>query len=201
MKLMKKHAVDVVIIVAWAVIVTYIAIQHKLELAVSVSSLPVAFLATRWYGAVAAGKAVREYEGKKATSARINALQSLLNEVERIRKLVRHNSQLASQVRAQPIARMPVTAFETAFVSGAGLEFSPELWDAVTDYLTEANSINLFADIYVAGTPSGESVASHRMMEAVENTKEVCVKNLPPILNRMSDALRHELEAAIDKSH
>lgn len=195
---------DAAVILVIIPIAVYIGLTQSLKLTLVFLAIPTAFFTAKWYGDVAASKATREYEEKKTARARIDAIQSLLNEVERIRKLVKHNSQLAPQLWSQPIARMPVAAFETVFVTGVGIEFTPELWDVVTDYLTAANSINLLAEIYVAGTPSGESSASDRMREAVKKTKEICANELPKVLDRLNESLQGEvkrLTTSADKGH
>ena len=164
---------------------------------VSIAGIIVSYRVAKKYGDLAAVEATRRFHEEDLKRARLTALQSLVNEVARIRKLAEHNSQLAPSQPAQPVARMPVAAFETAFVSGApGLEVSLELLDTVTDYLACADSINSLVDIYVAGTPSGESASASRLRKAVEQMKEICASTLPEILDRLRDALQRELETA-----
>ncbi len=68
------------------------------------------------------------YQNHKAKKARLTVLRALANEVERIRKVVEHNGQLKVMDTVQPVTRMPMVAFETAFVSGEpGLDVSDGL--------------------------------------------------------------------------
>jgi len=132
------------------------------------------YIVAKKYGDLAAVDATRKLYEEDAKRARLNALRSLINEVARIQKLAEHNSQLDPDQQSQPVARMPVSAFETAFVSGALVSrASQELLDAVADYLVCADSISPLVDIYVAGTPSGEGVSKQRMHAAVREIKEI----------------------------
>ncbi len=149
------------------------------------------------YGDVAAVRATRKFHEEDAKKARLTALQSLMNEVARIRKLVEHNSQLLPLTNApvKSLTKMPIAAFETAFVSGRhGLAVSSHLLNAVTDYFTHADSINLLVDIYVAGIPSGTAVSQTRRRTAVHKIAEICTDELPRILDQLETHLQHELE-------
>jgi len=158
----------------------------------------ISYLVAKRYGDVAGAHAARKFSEGDTARARITAIQSLLNEVTRIRKLADRNSQLARQVRTKAIVRMPVTAFETAFISGSpGLSVSPKLLDAVTDYLTEADAINSLIDTYLWLAPAiGTSeAAAFGRGDAVDQIKDIC-KRLSEILNRLDTYLTSELEAA-----
>ena len=170
-------------------------------LLISIVSIAISVYTAKKYGDVAGAIRIIEHEEQKATEARISALRSLLNEVERIRKLVNYNSDLKPGSSSKPAVRMPATAFETAFVSGeSGLAVSPELLNAVTDYLTCADKINIFIDIFVAGVPSGEGTTKRRMNTALQEIDDLCTNILPGILDRLVDALQGELEAEITDS-
>ncbi|MFB0537194.1 MAG: hypothetical protein ACETWR_19710 [Anaerolineae bacterium] len=109
----------------------------------------VSFFLAKYYGDVAGTKAAIEFEREKAAQAHIVALHALLNEIVRIRDLADHNSKLVRYSDAlQSVVRLPVTAFETAFLSKESsllAEDEPNLSEpmaSVTAYLTEAYSIN-----------------------------------------------------------
>jgi hypothetical protein len=149
----------------------------------------VAFFLAKHFGDVAGTKAAIEFEKDKAAKARVAALQSLLNEVERIRKLAKHNSD------SKPKVKMPTAAFEAAFVSGtSGLAVSPDLLNAVTDYLVCADRINMSVDIYVSETPSAGGSSRGRMDDASQDIRELCSDTLRGILDQLSYALQRELE-------
>jgi len=155
------------------------------------------YFVARQYGDVAAVRATRKFYEEDARKARLTALQSLVNEVARIRKLVEHNSHLLPLTNApvKSLTKMPIAAFETAFVSGRhGLAVSSHLLNAVTDYFTHADSINLLVDIYVAGIPSGTAVSQTRRRTAVQKIAEICTAELPKILDQLEIHLRRELE-------
>jgi hypothetical protein len=104
-------------------------------------SYPSYFIA-RKYRDVAGTLITLKKQEQHAARARVTALQHLLNEVARIRKLANHNSELVHGETG--IVKMPMTAFETAFVSGSSdLSVSSDLLDAVTDYLVKADTVSL----------------------------------------------------------
>jgi len=87
-------------------------------LTVIVSSI-VAFLLARKYGDLAGTKAAIEFEKEKYDKARLDALNSLLHEVERARSLADHNLAIDPTGKGpRSVVHMPVTAFETVFLSG-----------------------------------------------------------------------------------
>ena len=200
---MKAMNIDT-IISASAVVISCISIG--ISMIVSIITLVVSNrkneAIAKKFGDVAGAIKTIEHEKKQADEARVFALQSLLNEVERIRSLAEHNSQLIPDAQSQPITKMPVSAFETAFVSGMPISVvSQELLDIVPDYLTRADSINTLVDVYIAGTPSGENVSKQRMRAAVTETKRICTDELPRILGQLSNALQRELETTKQKLH
>jgi hypothetical protein len=164
---------------------------------ISVVSIFVSVYVARKYGDVAGVKEIIEHEKAKADEAHISALQSLANEVKRIRKLAEHNAQLDPDRSAQSVGRMPVAAFETAFVSGTlPLAVGQDLLNAVTDYLACADSINTLVDVYVATSPSAGGHGLAQLHAAVRETKRICTEELPGILDRLGGALQAELEVA-----
>ena len=177
-----------------------LSVLNAVALALSIVSIFVSVHVARKYGDVAGAKQIIEYERSRADEAHISALQSLANEVKRIQKLAEHNSQLNPDRTAQPIARLPVAAFETAFVSGMlASAVSQQLLDAATDYLVCADSINTLVDVYVAASPSGGGRGMDHVHGAVRETKEVCTDKVPGILDRLDDAMRSELDVAGEK--
>jgi hypothetical protein len=113
-----------------------------------VVSLAVAWLVAKYYGDMAAAKATREYQEELAKRARVAALQSLMNEVGRIERVVEHYLSIAGRYGGMP--RMPMTAFETAFVSGSpGVAADERLMRAVGEYLCVADTINSYVDMFL----------------------------------------------------
>lgn len=150
------------------------------------------------FGDMAAVYATRRFQEKEAKRARLTALQSLVNEAERIQKVTDHNRQLNKGTPIQDVTRMPVAAFETAFVSGGrGLDAGNELLQAVTDYLACADSVNSLVDIYpasIAGIGGSGTGYSKHIIEKIVETSE---HKLPQNLERLRTYLREEIERAI----
>jgi len=112
---------------------------------ISIVSIAISVYIARKYGDVAGTARMIQYEQERAAQARISTLRSLINQVERIRKSIEHNSQ------SKPALRVPTAVFEAAFISGqSGLVPSQGLLSAVADYLTCADTINTWIDIYSA---------------------------------------------------
>jgi hypothetical protein len=140
------------------------------------------------------------YQRWQSKQARLTALRSLLNEVERIEKIAAHNSGLSPAHFAQPVTKMPVAAFETAFVCGKPtVGGGSELLKAVTDYLACADFINSLVDIHVAGATIGEGAGGHRVTQSVRQIVEYCRGDLPGILGNLERLLQHELDKASGK--
>ena len=165
---------------------------------VSIAGIIVSYHVAKKYGDLAAVDATRRFHEEDAKRARLTALQSLVNEVERIQKVADHNRQLNKGTPIQAVTRMPVAAFETAFVSGErGLDAGNELLQAVTDYLACADSVNSLVDIYPAsiagiGT-SGTDYSKHTIEKIVETSEH----KLPENLERLRIYLREEIERAM----
>ena len=155
------------------------------------------YIVARRYGDLAAVEASRRLHEEDARRARLMALRSLLNEVERIRKVAEHNSGLAPQETALSVTRVPTIAFETAFVSGtSNIGGSSELLVTVTDYLACADSINSLVDIYVAGTTSAGGEGARRVTDSARKIVGKCKDDLPKILDSLKTFLQRELEEA-----
>jgi hypothetical protein len=130
------------------------------------------------------------YQRKQAKKARLTSLCSLVNEVERIEKVTYRNTQLKPRETIQPVTRLPVAAFETAFVSGRpGLVVREELKQVVADYLVRADSINSLIDIYPAsisriGT-GGTSYTGHIIDKIIGESMELIevIKRLKSLLD------------------
>lgn len=154
-----------------------------------VVSVGVAIFVAKKYGDVAGAKVILEAQAKNAERARVAAFQSLINEVARIRKLDEYYRDKFGTSQGTPTPRMPVAAFETAFVSGSpSLAASTELLDAVCDYLVRADSVNSIIDRWQA---LGRQVADVR--HACNPRSE---PSLSAILDRLDDKLKRELEEA-----
>ena len=90
------------------------------------------------------------------------------------------------------LSRMPTVAFETAFVSGSpSVSASPELLDAVNDYLAVADTFNTLVDLIMS--------RSDRDPYSVANTSSRIRsgdRGIFEILDWLSDCLHRELEEA-----
>jgi hypothetical protein len=142
------------------------------------------------------------YQNHKAKKARLTVLRALANEVERIRKVVEHNGQLKVMDTVQPVTRMPMVAFETAFVSGEpGLDVSDGLLQAVTDYLACAASINSLVETYAAFASSSTGLAPRQVgVEGssycgytIQQIVEASTQKLPGILDALHAHLKEEM--------
>jgi hypothetical protein len=164
-----------------------------MDAVVSVISLVVsiiaAYLVARKYGDVAGTLAARRFQEEDAARARVTALQSLMNEIERIRRVMEHYDLSGARAESRGVPKMPVAAFETAFISGRpGLAASKELVDTVCDYLVLADSVNSLIELY---SPTFG-------MAGRINFPEICAACAPTpgILDRLEDCLQRELEEA-----
>lgn len=170
-----------------------------LALVVSVAGVVVSYLVARKYGDLAALKAARELHEEDARKARVLVLRSLLNEAARVRKIGESNATVRIGVIA-PVARLPVTAFKTAFVSGTpGLQAGEELLQAVADYLACADSVNGLIDVYpaaVAGRGNRSLGTPGNAEYVVEQVADICRDKLPGMLDRLEHALREEINAS-----
>jgi hypothetical protein len=147
-------------------------------------SLVGAWLIAKKYGDVAGTLAARRFQEEDAKRARVAAFQSLINEVVRIREVAKHY-QSPSFDTASGAPKLPVTAFETAFVSGSpGLAAREELVKAVSEYLVFADSINWLIDKHLIG---GGNLGDFAIRQDWTRLSEV--------LNRLNDCLERELES------
>lgn len=147
-------------------------------------SLIGAWLIAKKYGDVAGALAARRFQEGDAKRARVAAFQSLINEVVRIREVTNHY-QSPDFDTASGAPKLPVTAFETAFVSGSpGLVAGEGLVKAVSEYLVLADSINWLIDKHLIG---GGNLGDFAIRQ--DWTR------LSKILNRLSDCLQRELES------
>jgi len=155
-------------------------------------SVIASYVLARKYGDVAALNASRKLHEEDARRARLVALRSLLNEVKRIRGAVAHNSALDTSSQLQSIARMPVAAFETAFVSGTrGLDVGDELLQAVTDYLVRADAINSLVDLYPSSV-AGYGIGGPKPAEVAVEIVAVSGQELCQILDQLETRLQEE---------
>lgn len=160
------------------------------SLVVSAIGVIVAYVVARKYGDMAAVKATRKFQKEEAARARIAAFQSLINEVERIRRVLGHYDPADTRAESGGVPKMPVAAFETAFVSGTPtLAANEELVRAACDYLVHADSVNSLIGMY----QPGPVMAAGRV--TFQDVCRACAP-IPEILDRLDDCLRHELEEA-----
>ncbi|MFB0534578.1 MAG: hypothetical protein ACETWR_06320 [Anaerolineae bacterium] len=153
-----------------------------ISIALALVSLVGAWLIARKYGDVAAAKATREYQEELAKKTRVAALQSLRNEVVRIRELTKYHI----EPLGQSVPEMPVVAFERAFVSGrAGVAAGEELVKVVSEYLVRADLVNSLIEMYLHSLNKGIRMGDIR---------GACGP-LPEILDRLDDCLQRELGA------
>ena len=156
---------------------------------ISIVSIVISVYVARKYGDVAGAARMIRYEQKRIEQARIAMLQSLINEVERIRKVIEHNSQ------SEPALKVPTSAFEAAFTSGQSrLVPSRELLSAVADYLTCADTINTWIRVYSVTMLGTQEAAKTQGMDALLEVKRLCTDRVPSILNRLENALQDELD-------
>jgi hypothetical protein len=150
------------------------------------------------YGDVAGAEAAIKYQQEQAAKARVVALQSLLNEIERIRKLADHNSKQIVGSGVQRVFRMPTTAFETAFFSRESVllenwkdSSDSEILASAIDYLNEADSINVLADLYLGLVRGLSSDEKRRRNDIITQVASKC-QEISGILNRLEENLRRE---------
>jgi hypothetical protein len=156
---------------------------------ISIVSIVISIYVARKYGDVAGAARMIQYEQERIEQARIAMLQSLINEVARIRKVIEHNSQ------SEPALRVPTSAFETAFISGqSGLVPSQELLSAVADYLTCADTINTWIEIHSVTMLGTHEAAKTQAIDALLKVKRLCTDGVPFILNRLENTLQGELD-------
>ena len=170
---------------------------------VSVVCALLSYIASVNHGDKAALKASRKLHEEDMKKARLTALRSLLNEVKRIQKAVDHNSELERGM-IRSVVRLPVTAFETAFVSGKpGLDASDKLLYTITDYLTLANSINSLIDIYLfsvagAGVKQGQIKPGGVVGQIIQACKKREDQvSLFKILQQLEICLQEEIQRAV----
>ena len=190
------------------------SVQVAIAILTLIVSSGLAYYLAKKYGDVAGTKAAIEFEKEKAAKARIAALQSLLNEVIRIRDLAHHNSTLVHDSHSiQSVVRLPVTAFETAFLSSEsslldegnddfdresvgvgtpGLRSVSEPLASVTAYLTGASSINVLVDMYLGLVRGLSSTEKARIVDAINQIIDKS-QGLFEILDRLEKYLRCEL--------
>ena len=175
------------------------------ELVIAIVTLIVSIIASyllaRWFGDVAGTKAAIKYEEEKAEKARVVALHSLLNEVGRIRHLAHHNSKQFIGPEVHSVVRLPVTALETVFLSGESVllekwqdNIASEVLASVTDYLTEAYSVNALIDLYLGLVRGLSSAEEHRRNEIISQIASKS-QGLIEVLDRLEKGLRGELQA------
>jgi len=163
---------------------------------VSLASVVVAY----FRGDMAAQKASEELQRERERRERLVAFHSLMNETERIQKAVEHNAKLDVTNNLQPILRLPVNAFETAFVSGRpGLDASDKLVQAVSNYLCRADCVNSLVEVYpssIAGLGTG-TIAPKSIAEQVRRHCEGTAdkESLSTLVARLRTSLQDEIRS------
>jgi len=154
-----------------------------------VLSATVSLLAARKYGDVAGAEAARKFEKEDAQRARLSALRALVSAVELARKSTQFNINAHT---GSGFARMPVGAFERAFVSGRpGLDPDQDLLDTVTGYLSRAYAVDFVVDVYLAHVAGPGSMT--RAGNMLPDIKTAC-DALPDALDTLSACLHDELD-------
>jgi hypothetical protein len=145
------------------------------------------------FGDLAGTFAARRFQEQDAKRARVAALQSLINEVARIQAVIDYYEATAphSFLSRGGIPKMPIAAFETAFVSGSpGLAPSEELMEAVSRYLVRADSINSLIDIYLTRGDDWSTSIRQQGAQLTETFDEIRKH-----LQKEKDCLQCELES------
>jgi hypothetical protein len=136
-------------------------------------------------------KAAVRYEKKREKEERFAAHQSLLNQVRLIEKLAQCNIKRSEAPRSyDSLIRLPVAAFETAFVSEKPvLSNHPDLLQMVNSYLSEAYAVNAAIDAYLS-LKSGP--ANQFGQEFVKETGEGC-RRIIGILSSLDDNIKESM--------
>ena len=157
--------------------------------------------ATEKYGDLAGTKEHLDFERQEARDARVSALLALRAETGRITAVAKHNA-MGGGGYMPAVARMPVTAFERAFLSSEtsllsggqyvdGLEGCLSL---VNEYLTQAYAINGLIGLYL-GTiaalgPTEKDIAADALRQIAEKAGK-----LPDIMTQLQDRLTTAIAA------
>ncbi len=186
LEFLKAHLIDIITLLVAAVAVV-----------VAVGGVAVSYLVAKRYGDLAGADAAIGYEEEKSRRARVAAFRALLNQVDLTEKLLQANAQGHSILeQSRGLVRLPVQAFETAFVSGEPiLSDDRELLSAVNDYLTGAYIINSVISLHLSHeTGPGSSETTRTGQQTVDQVRKAC-RALPQILT----TLRVQLEADLLK--
>ena len=153
------------------------------------------FIVAKRYGDLAGAAAAISYEEEKSRRARVAAFRALLNQVDLAEKLAQANAEGHSILeKSRGLVRLPVQAFETAFVSGEPiLSDDRELLSAVNDYLTEAYIINSVISLHLSHeTGPGNSETTRTGQQTVDQVRKAC-RALPQILTTLRGQLKADL--------
>jgi len=140
-------------------------------------SLVGAWLIAKKYGDVAGTLAARRFQEEDAKRARVAAFQSLINEVVRIREVAKHY-QSPNFDTASGAPKLPVTAFETTFVSGspglAALEEVAQTPDDLIEFVIR--SANLQFELTEQGNEIlsllSECASLHELAQHLERSQQ-----------------------------
>ena len=145
-------------------------------------------------GSVASAWSSRRMEIERRQLVRADTLRALLNEVERIQKIETYYQSAKPDVM-EPAPRMPVAAFEQAFITG---QVVPGVHDsviaAVTKYLVIADEVNSLVDVVIATSGQGVNTKAAQTNGWVRgHIKTLCTEQLRPAVSSLSEQLRVEL--------
>ena len=159
----------------------------SIEIIVSIFGIIVSIIGAWIFGEQAAVR----YEKRKEKKERRAAHESLLNQLGLIEKLAQDNIERSKAPRNYNcLIRLPVAAFETAFVSEKPLlSDHKELLQMVNNYLSEAYAVNAAVDIYLS-LKSG--TANQYGQEFVKEAGEGC-KRVKNILSGLGDRLEESM--------
>lgn len=137
-------------------------------------------------------KAAVRYEKRKEKEERLAAHQSLINQVRLVEELARCNIERAQAPRNyDSLIRLPVAAFETAFVSEKPpLSNHPDLLRMVNTYLAKAYTVNAAIDTYLS---LKSSPANQYGQEFVKEAGTEC-RGVINILDELSDGLKKSMD-------
>jgi len=182
-------ALVIVFLLLGIIYVTPLDYSIKVGTASAIISAVIAILFSDLAGTFAA----RRFQEEDVKRTRVAALQSLINEVARIQAVIDYYEATAPYniLSRGGIPKMPIVAFETAFVSGSpGLAPSEELMEAVSRYLVRADSINSLIDIYLTRGDDWSTSIRQQGAQLTETLDEIRKH-----LQKEKDCLQCELES------
>ena len=167
------------------------------SLVVSVGSILLSLWASKKYGDLAGTAKMISYQQRMADRRRDSALGALVNELNRIKRILLHNSgSKDKQDAVVTVLRLPVAVFEAAFFSPDSpllddlATQSPELLGCVWDYLIKADHINALVDLHQESASLGDQ--NHPMARTSRTAERQATdksKELLDSLDQLEEAL------------